>query len=120
MTSKTVEQLSSSQKSRKLNMRGWTRRRARMVLRDLARSVAAELVAAAKIINKKGPLGAVTRSKKTMAMMRTTSPASMSFRKLQRPCASTVVPRCTHLIASSSSGHVRSLRQSHHSTPRSH
>ena len=65
-----------------------------MVLRGPSRSMEAKEVTAAKIINKRGPLGAAIR-RKMMTMTRTTSPASMSYRKLQRPCASTVAPRCT-------------------------
>ena len=68
-----------------------------MLLRGPARSVAAKEVAAAKIINKRGPHGAATRRKKMMIMTRTTSQASTNSRKLQRPCASTVAPHCTPL-----------------------
>ena len=53
-----------------------------MVLRDPARSVVAKEVAAAKIINKSGPLGAAIRKRKMMIMTRMTSPASTSSRKL--------------------------------------
>lgn len=70
-----------------------------MVLRGPARSVAAKEVTAAKIINKRVPLGAATRRREMMIIMRTTSPASTSSRKLRRPCASTVAPRCTPLTA---------------------
>ena len=82
MTSRTADKLSCLQRSRKLNMKGRTRRRVRMVLRGPTRSMAAKEVAAAKIINKRGLLGAATRSKKMMTMTRTTSPVSMSSRKL--------------------------------------
>ena len=68
-----------------------------MVLRDPARSVAAKGVAAAKITNKRGPLGAATRKRRMKIM---TSPASTSSRRLQRLCVSTVVPRCTPHTAS--------------------
>ena len=95
MTSRTAGRLSCLQKNRKLNMKGGTRRRVRMVLRGPARSLVAKGVTAAKIINKRGPLGAATRSRKTTIMTRMTSPASTSSTKLQRPCVSTVVPRCT-------------------------
>ena len=60
MTSTTADKLSCSQRSRKLNMKGETRRRVGMALRGPARSVAAKEVAAARIIDKKGPLGAAT------------------------------------------------------------
>lgn len=52
-----------------------------MVLRDPARNMAAKKAVAARIISRRGPPGAVTRSRKTMIMMRTMSPATMSFRK---------------------------------------
>ena len=52
-----------------------------MVLKGLARSVAAKEVAAARITSKRGPLGAATRSRKTMIMTRTTSPGTTSFQK---------------------------------------
>ena len=69
-------------KSKKLNMKGGTRRRVRMVLRGPARSVAAKEVTAAKITNKRGPLGAGTRKRRMMIMTRTTSPVSTSSRRL--------------------------------------
>ena len=40
-----------------------------------------------RITSKKGPLGTATRSRKTMIMMKMTSPMSMSSRRLRRPCA---------------------------------
>ena len=52
-----------------------------MALKDPARSVAAKEAAAARTTSKRGPLGAVTRSRKTMIMTRTTSLATTSFRK---------------------------------------
>ena len=54
-------------------------------------------VAAAKITNKRGLLGAATRKRRMMITMRTTSTSS---RRLQRLCASTVAPRCTPHTAS--------------------
>ena len=99
MTSRTADRLSCLLKSRKLNMKGGTRRRVRMVLRGPTRSVVAKEVAAAKIINKRGPLRATTRRKKMMIMTRTTSSASTNSRKLQRPCALKVAPHCTPLTA---------------------
>ena len=67
--------------------------------KDPARSVAGKEAAAARITSERGPVGAASRSRKMMIMMRTTSPASKSFRKLQRPCASMVALRCTPLTA---------------------
>ena len=62
MTSRTADRLSCLQKSRRLNMKGGTRRRVRMVLRGPARSVAARRAVAAKINSRRGPPGAVTKS----------------------------------------------------------
>ena len=81
-----------------------------MVPKDPARNMAAKEASAARIISKRGPPGAATRSRKTMIMTRTTRPATTSFRKPQRPCASMVAPRCIHLTGNSSSGHARSHR----------
>ena len=71
-----------------------------MVLRDPVKSVAAEGVATAKITNKRGPLRAATRKRRMTITTKTTSSASTSSRRLQRLCASTVVPRCTPHTAS--------------------
>ena len=86
-----------------------------MVPRGPARSVAAKGVAAAEITNKRGPLGAATRKRQMMVMTRTMSPATTSFRKPQRPCASKVAPHYIRLTANSSSGRVRSRWWNHHS-----
>ena len=63
-------------------MRGRTRRKARTVLNDPARNVAAKEAAAAKIISRRGPPEAATRSRKMMIMTRMTSPVTTSSRKL--------------------------------------
>ena len=56
-----------------------------MVPKDPARSMAAKEAAATRTTSKRGPPRAVTRSKKTMIMTRTTRPVSKSSRRLQRP-----------------------------------
>ena len=78
-----LEQLAEKQKP---SMSGGTRRRAKRVPRDPARSVAAKEAVAARITNKRGPLGAATRNKKTTIMTRTTSLVGKGSRTLWRPC----------------------------------
>ena len=58
------------------------------------------------------------KSQKTTIMKRTTNPATKSFRKLQRPCASTAAPRCILLTASLNSGRERLQRQSRRLMPK--
>ena len=87
-------------RSRGLNMRGGTRRRAKTVLRGPARSVTARRAVAAKINSRRGPPGAVTKSQKTMITKRMVSLVTKNFRKLQRPGASLAAPHCIPLTAS--------------------
>ena len=70
------------QKSRKPNTSGRIKRRGRRVPKDPTRSVAAKEVAAARIISRRGPPGAATRSRKTMIMTRIVIRATTSSRKL--------------------------------------
>ena len=64
------------------------------------------------------PAGAVTESQKMTITKRTTNPATKSFRKLQRSCASTVAPHCILLTASLNSGRERLQWQSRHLMPK--
>jgi hypothetical protein len=84
-----------------------------MVLRDLARSMVAEEAAAARLSNRRrGPPEAATKTREAMMMKKTTNPVSTSFRKPQRPCVLTGVPRCILLIADLNSGCVRLMQRS--------
>ena len=101
-----VEQL---MEKRGLSMKDETKRRDKMVLRDLVRSAVAEKVATAKTSNKKGLLEAATRKRVMMIMMMTTSPASTSFRKLQRLCVLMEAHRCILPTINLNNGRMRSM-----------
>ena len=101
-------------------MRDETRRRAKVALKDPARSVAAEEDTATRKSNKRGMPEAATRERRMTIMMTITSPPSMSFRRRQRSCVLMEVPRCIPPTANYNSGRVRLMQRNQWSTPRSH
>jgi hypothetical protein len=94
-------------------MRDETRRRPETVLRDPARNMGAEGVAAAELSKKKrGLLEAATRKETMIMTERMTSLVSKNFREPQRLCASTGALRCILLTVSLNSGCEKLMQRS--------